>query len=306
VQSVRRESPGPQSTCSAPAETSQAASAALSRARKRPVLGFALSALGLLIGAGMPAQASTIAPNTIGALPDIILSLPATADATITKNLVESDGLGAFPSSVSVTENVYLNQTNGGITGTLFAYQVTNGTVGGGNDPIRRITMTQYPLFAGNPDMDVGYSLGNGGTQAPSTVDWTNVIASKGTVGFNFAGVLPGSTTFYLYIQTAAPTFTNNGSTSGIDGGTTASAGFYSPAVPGPIVGAGFPRLGRGTRRVGGPGAPPSESRSDFSLTAIANVPAPGPAHLRFNSSVRDLVCPPRRLRRAYRRRRRH
>ena len=173
------------------------------------VFGFALAGAGFLLMFAPPVGATTLLPNTSTFTPDVITSPPASPDASVTITLTDLIGT-PYPDGVKVTENVYLNQTHGGVTGALFAYQITNNSSPtGSNDGIETISVTTYPSAAGNPSIDVGYSTGNGGSFAPNEIDWQSVALTKGNVNFDFgSNLLPkGGTTYFLYVQTSAPGF---------------------------------------------------------------------------------------------------
>jgi hypothetical protein len=178
-----------------------------------------------------PAKAVLLPPGSPPTAPDDFTSTNlagATELASITSMFTTTLGT----TTGTITASVFHDPTNVLGSGDLtFVYQIHNNTTS--LDDLFRGTATNFTGFM----TDVGFtSLGLGipgghfvsGSMSPSTVDRLN--SSGDTVGFNFAGLSPGATSYALIIETNATEFAP-GHFSVIDGGV-ATVDAFQPTVP--------------------------------------------------------------------------
>jgi hypothetical protein len=178
-----------------------------------------------------PAKAVLLPPGSPPTPPDDFTSTNL-AGATELASLTSMFTTTLGTTTGTITASVFRDPTNFFGSGDLtFVYQIANSA--SSLDDLFRGTATNFAGFG----TDVGFtSLGLAipgghfvnGSMMPSTVDRLN--SSGDTVGFNFAGLRPGDTSFALIIETNATAFTR-GHFSVIDGGV-ATVDAFQPTVP--------------------------------------------------------------------------
>jgi len=199
------------------------------------VLGGAALVLGMCTGeatgTALPPGA-TVAPSATVAFsgPNSICGANVTCTRAASTGAVPFAGIDSSSQTRftgTIVQDVFLNTTFDGVTGTSFRWTVENDV--NSLDSILRVSMADFGGFL----TDVGYVSGSG--VPPLSADRS---ASPGTtVGFanwgsSPGGITPGSTTVQFLIQTNASSFTSSGSTTLSNGASAAlaSVATYEPA----------------------------------------------------------------------------
>ena len=180
-------------------------------------------ALGSIVLSTPSSSAAPLPPNS--AVPIVGTADPfigLTPDATTGPlTLTGADANGNVFFTGTLVQDVFLNTTIGGVTGTSFRWTVSSDSTS--INQIRRVTTINFAGFT----LDADFVATDSGA-SPNFATRN----SGSTVGFNFPnglGIPPGGATKRLYIQTNANSFTTGGSTNVIDGGV-ATVSTYQPA----------------------------------------------------------------------------
>jgi len=158
-------------------------------------------------------------------------------------NWILNNSSGATISTGQYEERVYRSSNAFCVTCLDFVFWISNNATS--IDALSRAASSIFDSFL--TDVGIATNLGNppGFVGVPNAPDTADRSANGNVVGFNWAindRLNPGQFSPWLIIQTNASFFTN-GNLSIIDGGTADVRAFAPTAVPGPIVGAGFPGL---------------------------------------------------------------